>query len=95
MTASHPIRRYTVTGTLGGSTTYEADLCQYHANIKKTFSREVKELAEAPSDDAKCEDCRPARGPYVIDRVIDSDDDDTEPAPVPVPVLPGQGKLFP
>jgi len=89
------IRRYMCSGVFGGSTTYEAVLCQYHAGVKRAMSREVKELPKGPPDDAKCEDCRPAQGPTILDRVIEAEDAAAKSdEPAPVRVLPGQRRLF-
>lgn len=89
------IRRYKCSGVFGGSTTYEAVLCQYHAGLKRARSREVKELPQAPPENAKCEDCRPAKGPYVIDRVIaEADKAARAVEPAPPKVLKGQRRLF-
>lgn len=88
------ILRYVVTGTYGGSRSYEADLCQYHANVRKTFSREVKKLAEEPAADAKCDDCRPVKGPTILDRIIETEDAAAKTDEPAVRVLPGQRRLF-
>jgi len=87
------IRRYIVTGVYGGSRSYETNLCDYHAHIK--FAREVKATDAQLPPDAKCDDCRPAKGPYVLDRVIaEADAKKKADQPVPAKVLPGQGRLF-
>jgi len=89
------IRRYIVTGVYGGSRSHETDLCDYHANVMKVFAREVKRTDAQVAADAKCDDCRPANGPYVLDRVIaEADAKEKADEPAPVKVLPGQGKLF-
>jgi hypothetical protein len=88
------IRRYRVTGIYGGSSSRE-DLCEYHANVKKFFAREVKATGTELPADAKCDDCRPAQGPYVLDRVIaEADAKERTAEPAPPKVLRGQGRLF-
>ena len=88
------IRRYIVTGAYGGGRSHARDLCEYHANIARKFAREMKLAKSEAAPDAKCDDCRPAEGPYVLDRLIaEADKADRAAQPAAPKVLPGQGKL--
>lgn len=89
------IRGYNVVGAYGGARSYVSNLCDYHANIKRAFSRSVEETGTPVQPDAKCDDCRPAKGPYVLDRVIAEADAKARAAEtVPPKVLKGQRRLF-
>lgn len=88
------IRSYSVVSGHGGAVAYEANLCGYHANIKRVFSKSVEEIGEA-SPEAKCEDCRPPEGPTVLDRIVEESEAKERAAePAPPKVLPGQRRLF-
>jgi hypothetical protein len=87
------IRRYSVAEIYGSVLTRTMDLCEYHANVKKRFARQVRESGES-APDARCNDCRPTTGPTILDRVIaEAEREERAADPVPVKVLPGQRKL--